>query len=190
MSGFADILIRRRIVSAEQLAEAKQVAAETSRNVTDSLVRMGYATGEEVMRAVAEEHDLDYVNLDEVVIPPSVIELVPQSVARENYVLPLAEEDGSLKVIMSDPDDFETIEKLRFILNRQIEKALAPREAIIEAINRYYGQRAEESADSMLQEFTDTAIDFTETEDETIGDDDVIDENSAPVVRLVHLMIA
>lgn len=41
----------------------------------------------------------------------------------------------------------------------------------------------------MLQEFTDTAIDFTETEQETQGSDEVIDETSAPIVRLVHLMI-
>jgi type IV pilus assembly protein PilB len=37
----------------------------------------------------------------------------------------------------------------------------------------------------MLQEFTDTAIDFTETTDE----DAQVDENAAPIVRLVHLLI-
>ncbi len=42
----------------------------------------------------------------------------------------------------------------------------------------------------MLQEFTDTAIDFTETEDETVSDDEAVDESSAPIVRLTHLMIA
>jgi type II secretory ATPase GspE/PulE/Tfp pilus assembly ATPase PilB-like protein len=42
----------------------------------------------------------------------------------------------------------------------------------------------------MLQEFTDTAIDFTETEDDTATSGDAVDENSAPVVRLVHLMIS
>ena len=42
----------------------------------------------------------------------------------------------------------------------------------------------------MLQEFTDTAIDFTETEDDAGGgDDDDVDETSAPIVRLVQLMI-
>ena len=34
-----------------------------------------------------------------------------------------------LTVIVSDPDDYDTFEKLRFILNRQIETALAPRES-------------------------------------------------------------
>ncbi|MBN1909894.1 MAG: type II/IV secretion system protein, partial [Pirellulales bacterium] len=124
----------------------------------------------------------------QVVIPPSIVELVPESVARENAILPLAESDGELTVIVSDPEDFEIIEKLRFILNCQIEIALAPRENILEAVNRYYGQTVGESADSMLQEFTDTAIDFTETEDET-GAQDEVDESSAPIVRLVHLII-
>ena len=65
---------------------------------------------------------------------------------------------------MHDPLNFETIEKLRFVLNREIDMALAPKEAIVEAINRYYGSSTQEteSVDSMLQEFTDTAIDFSE----------------------------
>jgi type IV pilus assembly protein PilB len=59
----------------------------------------------------------------------------------------------------------------------------------LEAINRYYGQTVGESADSMLQDFTDTAIDFTEAEDETRDREEEVDQSSAPVVRLVHLMI-
>ena len=134
--------------------------------IADALVRLGYATGEEVAQAMAEHHGLEYVDLVEVQIPEEVIELVPESVARENVILPMSEEDDALKVIVSDPFDIETIEKLRFILNRKVETALAPRGSILESINRYYGQIEGESADSMLQEFTDTAIDFTETEDD------------------------
>src|SRR4051812_35625601 len=143
------------------------------------------------MRAVAQEHGRDYVDLTEVTIPEAIIELVPESVARENAILPLAEEDDALKVIVSDPYDIDTVEKLRFILNRRIEIALAPRDKILEAINKYYSQIEGESADSVLQEFTNTKIDFTETETtaSAIGAGDVVDENSAPIVRLVQLMI-
>ncbi len=186
---YTDILIRNSVISPDQLAEAQQMAAESGMKLPDALTRLGYATGEEVMRAMAQQHGLDYVNLSEVVIPPSVVELVPESVARENAILPLAEEEGELTVLVSDPLDFEAFEKLRFILNRQIEIALAPRESILEAINRHYGQTVGESADSMLQEFTDTAIDFTETEDEADAGEDDIDETSAPIVRLVQLII-
>ena len=187
-SDYTEILIRQGVISPEQLAEAQQMPAESGIKLADALTRLGYATSEDVMRAMAEQHGLDYVNLSEVVIPPSVVELVPESVARENVAIPLAESDGKLTVIVSDPMDYETFEKLRFILNRQIEIALAPREAILEAINRHYGQMVGET-DSMLQEFTDTAIDFTETLQESEGSPEEVDESSAPVVRLVQLII-
>ncbi len=187
---YTNILIRQKVLSPEQVQEAEHMARQTGMKLQDALVRLGYATGEEVMRAMAEQHGMDYVNLNEVSIPPSVVELVPESVARENAILPLAEEDGMLKIIASDPSDYDTIEKLRFILNKRIETALAPRESILAAINRYYGQTVAESADSMLQEFTDTAIDFTETEEDARGREETIDENAAPVVKLVHLVIS
>lgn len=190
MADFLEILIRRGVISPDQLAEAEQVAKDQRAQVGDQLVSMGYASSEDVMRAMAEQHGLDFINLDDTPIPPEIVELVPESVARENYILPLAEEDETLRVLASDPLDLETFDKLRFILNRKIEIALSPKPRILEAINKYYGQIEGESADSMLQEFTDTAIDFTETEADTdINDDMVVDENSAPVVKLVQLMI-
>ncbi len=186
---FGDILVRLGIISRDQLNEAEQMAREQDVNIADCLVKLGYATGEDVMKAMAQFHGMEYVDLSELKIPEDVIELVPESVARENAALPLSHEDDALRVAVSDPFDIETIEKLRFILNRKVETSLAPRESILEAINRYYGQVEGESADSMLQEFTDTAIDFTETEDSDIAATEIVDENSAPVVRLVQFMI-
>jgi type IV pilus assembly protein PilB len=191
MGDFVEILLRRGIVSPDQVSEAEQMARNNQAKLGDCLVQLGYVTGEDVTRAMAEFHDLDYVDLNEVTIPEEVVEMVPETIARENATLPLTVTGEELKIILSDPMDIETVEKLRFILNRQVQIALAPRENILEAINRYYGQIEGESADSMLQEFTDTAIDFTETDTQVtdIGDGDM-DESAAPIVRLVQLMIS
>ena len=187
---YTEILLRQGLVSPEQLNEAKQMAKESGIKLPDALVRLGYASGEDVTRAIAEHNGLNYVDVAEVNIPPAVIELVPESVARENAVLPLSESDGHLTIIVSDPWDIDTVDKLRFILNKQIDLALAPREAILEAINRYYGQTMAESADAMAQEFTDTAIDFTETTEGGAKSEEEMDEASAPIVRLVQLIIS
>jgi type IV pilus assembly protein PilB len=190
MGDFTQILIRLGVVSRDQVREAQQMANASGTSLADALVRLGYASGDDVMRAMAQQFGLDYVNLREVAVPPSVVEMVPESVARENAVLPLKEDDDSLTILISDPNDVETLDKLRFILDRRISIALAPRDAIVEAINKYYGMKDAESADSMLQEFTQTAIDFTETVDESqIAQEEVIDETSAPIVRLVQLLI-
>ena len=192
MADLGKFLVGRGVIGPEQLAEAAAIAKNNGGKVHEVLVKQGYATSEQVMQAMADMHGYEFFDLRDVPIPPSVVELVPESVARENAVIPLAEEDGALKVLVSDPFDFETFEKLQFILNRKVNIALATRESILEAINRNYGQMGDESADSMLQEFTDTAIDFTETEDEErrSGGGEDVDETSAPIVRLVQLMIS
>jgi type IV pilus assembly protein PilB len=188
---FGDFLIKKGIIGPEQLQEAETVAKSRRLKIQDALIQLGYATGEQIAKALAKLHGYEYYDLNNVPIPPAVVELVPESVARENAVIPFSEENGALKVLVSDPNDFETFDKLQFILNRKIEIGVSTKESILEAINRNYGQVDGESADSMLQEFTDTAIDFTETEDDAGGGDadDVVDETSAPIVRLVQLMI-
>ncbi len=184
---FTDILIKRQTLSPDQLEEAQNIQKQTGAKLPDAIVKLGYASSEEVMSAIAEFHGLQFVDLAELTIPPSVIELVPESVARENIVLPMAQENGALKIIMSDPTDFDTVQKLTFILNKDVQPVLAPREQIIEAINRHYGQSETESVDSMLQEFTDTAIDFSESALAAAAA--AQDETDAPVVKLVNLII-
>jgi type IV pilus assembly protein PilB len=184
---FTEVLVRKQIVSPDQLTEAQAMQKQTGAKLQDCIVKLGYCSTDEVMSAIAEFHGMQFVNLNEIQIPPSVIELVPESVARENVVLPMSQENGALKIIISDPGDFDTLQKLQFILNKDIQPVLAPREQIIEAINKNYGQSETESVDSMLQEFTDTQIDFTETESTsalTAGE-----ESDAPVVKLVNLII-
>ncbi len=191
MQDFTDLLLQQGVISLDQLSEAEEIARNTKAEIGDVLVKLEYATPEEVAQAIAKFHRIPYVDLRSIRINEAVIELVPESVARENMVLPYKEEDGALTILIANPFDLETIEKLRFILNRKIETALAPKEAINGAINQYYGQVEGESADSMLQEFTDTAIDFTETDRGSDGmDEGDMDDDSAPVIRLVNLMIA
>jgi type IV pilus assembly protein PilB len=185
---FSDILVKRQILGSDQLGEAKAMAQQTGAKLQDAIIKLGYATNEEVLGAVAEFHGMTFVSLQDVTIPPSVVEQVPESVARENVVFPMALENGALKICVSDPGDFDTLQKLQFILNKDIQPLLAPKEQIIEAINRHYGQSETESVDSMLQEFTDTQIDFTETEQ--TQNQAAAEDSDAPVVKLVNLIIA
>jgi len=187
---WTEILIRRGMVGPDQVKEAQGMS---NTPIEDALTKLGYADIEDIMKAKAEQHGLQFVALQEVEIPPSVIELVPESLARENIVMPLAQGNGSIRVIMHNPLDFETIDKLRFVLNREIEVSLAPKESILEAINKYYGGHTgeTEAVDSLISEFTDTAIDYAE--DQASGPRPsstiTLEEGDAPVIKLVHLVI-
>lgn len=186
---FTDLLIRDAILSPDQLDEAKAMQAQTGAKLHEMLVKLGYCSVEQAMKAVAEFNNFEFMDLTEKTIPQTIVEMVPESVARENLVFPLAIEGNNLKIGMSDPTDFDTVTKLQFILNKDITPILSPKEQIIEAINRHYGQSETESVDSMLAEFTDTAIDFTETEGASAAAA-AAEESDAPIVRLVNLIIA
>ena len=186
---WTEILVKRGVVGPDQLKEAHRMQSST---VEDALIKLGYAGIDDIVKAKAEQHGLPFVELKEIEIPASVIELVPESLARENIVMPLSQGAVASRVIMHDPMDFETIDKLRFVLNREIEVSLAPKEAIVEAINKYYGSNTSEteSVDSMLQEFTDTAIDFAEDGgDGKSSITNTLEEGDAPVIKLMHLII-
>ena len=185
---FSVILVKKQVLSADQLEEARGVSQQTGAKLADALVKLGYASTEQVMSAVAEFSGIQFIDLTDVTIPPAVIEKVPESVARENIILPYAADGVMLKVLMEDPSDLTKMQKLEFILNAQITPVLASKEQIIEAINRHYGQSETESVDSMLAEFTDTAIDFTETE--STSKDGGGGDNDAPVIRLCNLIIS
>jgi tetratricopeptide (TPR) repeat protein len=166
---FAALLLAHKVVSPGQLVEAWQIAHSSKSTLDQTLVILGYASAEEIARARAAWAGLPWLNLAEMTIPPAIIELVPESVARENVVLPVSLDGRALTVAMAELD-LDVLEKLQFILNREIRPALAVCCQIVEAINRHYGPSETESVDSMLAEFTDTAIDFTETE-QTFGFD-------------------
>jgi type IV pilus assembly protein PilB len=183
---FTDVLVKKGLLSPDQIAEAKTLQQQTGAKLQEALVKLGYCTPEDIIAAIAEHSGLKSVNLADMTIPSSIIEMVPESVARENVVIPLAEEGGMLQIVMADPSDYETITKLQFILNKEIQPVIAPKEQIVEAINRHYGQTETESVDSVLAEFTDTQIVFNETDDtkQTLEE-----ESDAPVVKLVNLII-
>lgn len=181
-------LIKEGMISRDQLDEARDLASSLGVSVEDALGRLGYVNPNELTQRQAAQYGYEFVNLETLEIPRSVVELIPESVARENFVIALGMEDDAIKVAVSNALDYEVLDKLRFVLNREIKVAVASKESILNAINRYYGDSQTESVDSMLAEFTETAIDFTETEASVIKAQE--EEESAPIVRLVNLIIS
>lgn len=185
---YLDKLIKDGVISRDQLEEARDLAASLGISTEDALARLGYVSAADLTERQASQYGYEFVNLESLEIPRTVIELVPESVARENVVIPLGLDDDTIRVAVSNAMDYEVLDKLRFVLNREIKIAVASKEMIQNAINRHYGDSQTESVDSMLAEFTETAIDFTETE--TGGGKSQEEDDSAPIVRLVNLIIS
>jgi hypothetical protein len=103
-------------------------------------------------------------------IDPRATEILPEAVARENLVMPLNLADETLIVCAVDASDVMLADKLRFLLNKNVRLVAAPRDAIIEAINRHYEQSDTELVDSMLAEFSGADSEFEISLEDNSGD--------------------
>lgn len=158
-SPFAQALVTLATVSEEQLQEALSLIPEPGDlSLIETLVRLGYADPGTLVRILAVIHGLPFVDLDDLRGHHGLVEQIPESIARENLVFPLELAGSTLSVAVANPNDPESLDKLRFILNLEIRPVLAEGQKIREAIDFWYGQTETESVDSMLSEFTETAV--------------------------------
>ena len=188
MNDWLNRFVEDGTIGESQLEESRNMAANLGIPVEDALIRLGYISAADLGQAQAREFGYEYIELEGRQIPNAIIELVTESMARENIVIPIESDGESVVIAMHNPNNIEVIDKLRFVLNREIRPVMAPMESIQAAINRHYGQSETESVDSMISEFTETQIDFTDIEAAAAmqGDED----DSAPIIRLANLIIS
>ena len=81
-------------------------------------------------------------------IPRDIIKRVPKSIAENDAVIPVErEEDGTLLVVTSDPTDAQMRDKLRYLLNRKVRFAFAPRAEILAAVAKNYESAVDERSE-------------------------------------------
>jgi uncharacterized protein (TIGR02996 family) len=123
------------------------------------------------------------VQLADCAIPRAVLELMPESVARENLVLPLDLQGRVLLAAGADPTDPDTVQKLEFILNRDVVLVRAEADDLRGAIDRHYGQTETETVIGCVLYIFPIEFDIRPGAPAGYGDE------PAPVVQLVNLIL-
>jgi type IV pilus assembly protein PilB len=78
------------------------------------------------------------VKLEKYEIPPAARDFIPQSVAMENHVVPLDSQKTVLLVATANLDNIDLVQKLEFILNKEIVAVGAEAMEIRDVIDRTY----------------------------------------------------
>ena len=176
-----EILIAMKILTSEQVEEALQYSKEEGIRIGEALVKLDHATPGEVIKAVATQQRLPFwspgKNPD---LPPELIEAVPKSVAIEHSIVPIQRKSKAIIVASPEPLDMFALDNLRFILNTEVQCALADPHVIQGLIKRYYGEEDFSGVPGM-------GADDVAVRREDFGD--MTGEDDAPVIRLVHKLI-
>ncbi|MFO7900843.1 MAG: ATPase, T2SS/T4P/T4SS family [Planctomycetota bacterium] len=141
-----------------------------------------------VVEALGEQLNLEVVDPAEMEIPREVLDMVSHEMARKHTLIPVSRDNGRLRIAMADPLDFDALDNIRFATNSDVEQVLATRESINLAISQNLGME-EATVDDMLQEFTESDITFRADQDEEIDLEVEGEDEDAPIIRLVYLLI-
>ena len=180
-----EILVARRVIPAESLESALVVQEERGGNLTDILLSQRAVTEEQVLRALAEEIGLPYVeSIDVENIDWELVEPLPITYAKGRKVMPLRADEEGVVVATADPLDSDSLDDIRMLLGREVHPLVASSDAVIDAINKVYDRRsgAEQVMDEVADEFGGGGLE-EEVEDLLEATDE------APVIRLVNSLL-
>jgi len=177
-----EILVDWGVCSPTDTNEAIEHAHREGLKIGEALIALELATEDDVTKALANQFDMEFIDLDQNVVVPTELNLIDEALIKRHQILPLAMEEGRLKVLITDPLDLETLDMLRFRLNCELNTCLASKSRMREFIRQYIG--SSQSIDKALEEFDDDSLGV----DGEHGDE-AISEESAPIIRLVTMLL-
>src|SRR3989344_4413790 len=68
---------------------------------------------------------IPFVNLEKEAIPPDVLMIIPELIAKKHNIVAFKKTGNDLQVAMLDPDDIQTIEFIKKVCRRSLERSLS-----------------------------------------------------------------
>jgi hypothetical protein len=133
------LLVREGLISNEQLELALIDQQGTGMRIGELLVQWGWVASDAISRALAEQYEMEFVDLGTVEIDPAAVERLPAREARNHDAIPIRFlEDGRLLVAVADPTDIGACDELRSLLGAAIRLVVVDQTKLHEALAREY----------------------------------------------------
>jgi type IV pilus assembly protein PilB len=176
------LLGRASLATPEQITSLKEEAARSKRTLQDTVLDQRITDDKTLTKTFAEYASIPYVELDALNIPPDVLQLIPERIARQyNAILFQVDPDGVRHLAMEDPDDVQAVNFLQKEIGLNSRIHIATRENILSALEAYRGdvnQELNEVIDVQREKKSDT---------EVISEQDIAEDS--PIAQTVNLLL-
>jgi len=179
-----EIALEAGLADQTQSDEIWESHATTGKSFADSLIDAGLADRPAILQAIADHLHVQYYSVVPAEPDAEVVRLLKPAQAHKYMVVPVSDEAGKLTLLAKDPFNYGVVSELTFILQREIELAVADPDQVEAGVIRSYGEAAATSMDDLLGEFEQ--VDGTAA----ATDEDVTKQASqAPIIRFVDLVL-
>ncbi len=121
-------------------AQSEKIVKESKakgQEIGDLLVSAELITKKELIKIEAYLLGIPFINLESEIIPPEVLAIIPESIARAHNIVVFKRNGNDLEVAMLDPEDLRTIE---FVKKTIPDIRILPRLTTPESIKNVLGQ--------------------------------------------------
>ena len=134
-----ELLIKRNFITPEQLRKALDEQKLKGGRLESNLIRLGYIKEDELLSFLSAQYRVPSVKISKMEINPNVIKLIPSSVSKKHFILPINRVGPKLTLAMADPSNIVVIDEIKFMTGFNVEPVVASETEIIDAIKKYYG---------------------------------------------------
>jgi type IV pilus assembly protein PilB len=177
-----ELLIKRNVITADQLKRALDEQKTKGGRLESNLVRLGFVKEDELLSFLSAQYRVPSIKLSKFDINANIIKLIPASISKKYFILPVHRVGPKLTLAMADPSNIVVIDEIKFMTGFNVEAVVASETEIIDAIKKYYGGGGSvagmgkvgfEAADySLDEEKTMTADDFVMEDEEVVDVED------------------
>jgi len=183
------VLVDLGYIDEDQLWEILDQAKTNSQLVGQVAVEKGLVTDDQLLQALAEQHGLKVINLDDVKPTDDVIKLVPETMASVYKVLPISHKDGILTVAMADPSNLAALDDLRNFLGvKEVVAMISTPKAIAEATAKAYAGKEESIIDIIKELEADPEMGARRNESSVDLESIMEIQDAAPVRKLINMV--
>ncbi len=144
-------LIKDNLISQQKIDELRTKAKEENKPLFALLESEGGVTNEDLTREIAVVSKVPYVNLQDVVIKPEILALLPKDIAENYMAVPLGEMQGRLVVAMLDAGNVQAVDFLSNRIGRPLKVYAASEEGIRNVLKQYEGMIGKQVSDTFVQ---------------------------------------
>jgi general secretion pathway protein E/type IV pilus assembly protein PilB len=176
-----DILVERKKITPDQLAEARAARKGPHDRVERILIEKGYVKERDVLEIIGEQLSIPVVDLSNIKIDPELLKLIPSKVVHRYRLIPISKANGTIRIATANAFDLYAFDELRMLTGSKVEPVLASEAEIQRAIKAFYGV----GGNTIEEMMADTQIEVVSEVEEQ--DADLIEQaQEATVVKLVN----
>jgi type IV pilus assembly protein PilB len=142
-------LLDAGFINKHQFKQIEKEARRTNKSIEEILLLEKIISEEDLIRLKAYVAGIPFIDLEKIVVPQEVLEIIPEPIARSHNIVAFKKDKNSLEVAMLDPDDLQTVDFIKKKSNLKILPRLTTQVGIKNLLSQY-----QKSLRAELGEFT------------------------------------